>query len=60
MLKAGIQVSSVKVHMQTVEDVWSTLKKFGDMGYTEAQLQWISKDVPIAEVAAALKACPMM
>lgn len=59
MLKAGIQVSSVKVHMQTVEDVWSTMKKFGDMGYTEAQLQWISKDVPIAEVAAALKASGM-
>ena len=59
MLKAGIQVSSVKVYLQTPEDVRTSFEKFGAMGYTEAQLQWIGRDVPAADIAAALQAAGM-
>ncbi len=55
MLRAGIQVSSVKAYLQTAEDVRKSFLKFGEMGYTRAQLQWIGKDVPAAVIAEALK-----
>ena len=51
----GIQLSSVKKHMQTVADVRASLRKLADAGYRCAQIQWTGASVSAQEMAAALK-----
>lgn len=55
MTRAGIQVSSVRPFLQTVEDVRASFQKFADMGCRIVQLQWMSYEIPPEEIAAAVK-----
>ena len=52
----AIQLSSLKPFMQNEADIRTTLARVAQIGYTHAQLQWHTKDVPVSAVADALRA----
>jgi sugar phosphate isomerase/epimerase len=53
-MKIGIQISSVKKHLQTSADVLKSFKKCSEIGYKHIQIQWISPDVPDEAIRDAL------
>lgn len=53
-MKLGIQISSVKKHLQTPEDVRTSFEKVSTIGYRYIQIQWISPDVSKEFIADAL------
>lgn len=54
-MKIGIQLSSIKAYLQTAQDFDTSVGRLARMGYTEAQLQWHNRDIPIADLAASLQ-----
>ena len=52
----AIQLSSIKAYMQSEADIRASLARLAQIGYTHAQLQWHTKDVPVSAVADALRA----
>lgn len=55
MTKLGIQISSVREHLQTPEDVLESFKKVSDIGYNAIQIQWINPEIPKEIIHAALE-----
>ena len=53
----SIQLSSLKAYMLSEADIRTTLARVAQIGYTSAQLQWHAKDVPVKQIAAALREC---
>lgn len=54
-MKTGIQVSSLKPLLKTTEEVRLAFARMADLGCCWVQLQWITPEVPIDDVAAALR-----
>jgi len=45
MVKIGVQISSVKIYLQTPEDVLESFKKCAKIGYKYIQIQWIAPSI---------------
>ncbi len=50
----GVQISSVRVHLQTPADLRSSLLKAARIGYRHIQMQWQSPDIPDGYIKDAL------
>lgn len=55
MTNIGIQISSVRAHLQTPEDVLESFRKVSKMGYKHIQIQWINPEIPIEFIHDALQ-----
>jgi len=53
-MKIGFQLSSLKKHIQTPQDVLETFKKLRAIGYKYLQIQWIGGAVPAESVKESL------
>lgn len=54
-METGIQVSSLKPLLQTVEQVQEAFSRLKALGCRTAQLQWIAPSIPVESIAQALK-----
>lgn len=55
MMKAGIQISSIRERMTDAASLTASLKKLRALGYDTAQIQWVHPSVTPAEIAAAMR-----
>ncbi len=54
MTQQGAQLYTVRMHMQTPQDVMTTFQKVRDLGFDKVQVSGVGKEVPMEAVADAL------
>ena len=59
-MKVGLQVSSLKMFLQTPQGVLETFKKIKAIGYNYIQIQWINDDVPMESIKESLDAAGLI
>lgn len=53
-MKIGFQVSSIKDHLSTPQDVMTSFQKIKNIGYQEVQIQYVPANITAADIKAAL------
>lgn len=54
-MKIGFQVSSIKDHLSTPQDVMTSFQKIKDIGYNEVQIQYVPSNITAADIQTALQ-----